>query len=656
MRAGLVVVRATRPAGPFAFEVNLLAPRQAGNAAPSAAPEPKAKAEPKAKRGPGRPRKSGPAPQEASAAPASTGKRKAEDLFFTEEPVNRASIEAFMKLRGSRKVILESGYSLFETLGFFLVRAADGYMKVTWRESKIPGDILGRRFSGVDNGMEPPRDSDFFDVPHSHACTSAFAHPRLIKEICRRGLKGWVDVDVVNSVFSQFAANFQECPDVVKRYNRDRDGMIAGVREAYGCSRDVAKRLFIRLGFMGRVESWLEDFGLKKNEGPLEAELVCFGQDMRRFGEALVAKDAGYFELFKDKKYPLGSFMSAIYFKLERRFLDRMIAAVPEPAEVLSFEHDGLGIKLNGLSETALLEALNFNPMVKVVIKTPHDPLELAREQFPGEEWVGPTAVSGLQFDAAELHRALLVTRRCMQPMKPQKEGEPWSRRAPRTTPSTSARSWPRTWRATSWCRRATTSSCSTCRTIAWLRSAIQPHLRARALLLGGRRAAETPAGQQAAAACGGQLPAWQAELPEHSGPRELDLPAMPRAQAGRPAAHQPPGSLRGWLGLRLPRRQLLPCQAQRFLQAQPALEALPPRLVGERGGPQSREGVDGAAQEEPQGLDRGGLASDRGDAGHAEEGRQAGAGALGQALRLRPLLEVAECLQRGRGIQPSAS
>ncbi|CAE7502042.1 unnamed protein product, partial [Symbiodinium microadriaticum] len=394
---------------------------QAGNAAPSAAPEPKAKAEPKAKRGPGRPRKSGPAPQEASAAPASTGKRKAEDLFFTEEPVNRASIEAFMKLRGSRKVILESGYSLFETLGFFLVRAADGYMKVTWRESKIPGDILGRRFSGVDNGMEPPRDSDFFDVPHSHACTSAFAHPRLIKEICRRGLKGWVDVDVVNSVFSQFAANFQECPDVVKRYNRDRDGMIAGVCEAYGCSRDVAKRLFIRLGFMGRVESWLEDFGLKKNEGPLEAELVCFGQDMRRFGEALVAKDAGYFELFKDKKYPLGSFMSAIYFKLERRFLDRMIAAVPEPAEVLSFEHDGLGIKLNGLSETALLEALNFNPMVKVVIKTPHDPLELAREQFPGEEWVGPTAVSGLQFDAAELHRALLVTRRCMQPMKPQK-------------------------------------------------------------------------------------------------------------------------------------------------------------------------------------------------------------------------------------------
>ena len=124
MRAGLVVVRATRPAGPFAFAANLSAPRQAGNAAPSAAPEPKAKAEPKAKRGPGRPRKSGPAPQEASAAPASTGKRKAEDLFFTEEPVNRASIEAFMKHRGSRKVILESGYSLFETLGFFLVRAA----------------------------------------------------------------------------------------------------------------------------------------------------------------------------------------------------------------------------------------------------------------------------------------------------------------------------------------------------------------------------------------------------------------------------------------------------------------------------------------------------------------------------------------------------
>ncbi|CAE7908788.1 unnamed protein product, partial [Symbiodinium necroappetens] len=92
---------------------------------------------------------------------------------------------------------------------------------------------------------------------------------------------------------------------------------------------------------------------------------------------------------------------------------------------VLSCEHDGLGIQLNGLSEAALLEALNFNPMVRVAIKAPHDPLELAREQFPGEEWVGPAAVSSLQFDAAELHRALLVTRRCVQPMKPRKEDEP---------------------------------------------------------------------------------------------------------------------------------------------------------------------------------------------------------------------------------------
>ena len=408
----------------------------------------------------------------------------------------------------------------------------------------------------------------------------------------------------------------------------------------------MAKRLFIRLGFMGKLESWLEDYGLKRIEGPLEAELLCFGRDMRRFGEALVAKDAGYFELFKDRKYPLGSFMSAIYFKLERRFLDRMIAAVPEPAEVLSFEHDGLGIKLNGLSETALLEALNFNPMVKVAIKAPHDPLELAREQFPGEEWVGPTAVSGLQFGAAELHRALLVTRRCMQPMKPQKQGEP-------ELPS------------------ATDNAVDFGKVLA-------AHLEGDVLVPEGDNVflqyLPDKGRWEAQKICDKGLHGFARQYshifePVHccwvdgvlqKRPRgdrlrphvevsyPLDLPAMPRAQAGRPAAHQPPGSLRGWLGLRLPRRQLLPCQAQRFLQAQPALEALPPRLVGERGGPQSREGVDGAAQEEPQGLDRGGLASDRGDAGHAEEGRQAGAGALGQALRLRPLLEVAECLQRG--------
>ncbi|CAE7943179.1 unnamed protein product, partial [Symbiodinium necroappetens] len=162
--------------------------------------------------------------EEASCPEPCGGKRKAENLVILEEPVNRAS--AFMKLRGTRKLILESGYSLFETLGFFLVRERGGHMTVGWRDSTIPGGFAGRRFSGVDEGDEPPE--DFCDVPHAFSCTSAFAHSRLVKE-----------------------ANFEGCPGIVKEYNHNRDGFIADVRSAYGCSRDVAKRLFIRLGFMG---------------------------------------------------------------------------------------------------------------------------------------------------------------------------------------------------------------------------------------------------------------------------------------------------------------------------------------------------------------------------------------------------------------------
>ena len=147
---------------------------------------------------------------------------------------------------------------------------------------------------------------------------------------------------------------------------------------------------------------------------------------MRHFGEALAAKHAHWFELFKGKKYSLGSFMSAIYFKLERQFLDRMIAAIPEPAKVLSYEHDGLGVQLNGLSEASLLAALNdLDPLLQVTIKAPHDPLKLAKEQFPDEEW---ETASSLPFDAAELHRALLVTRRCMRaPMEAGRAGLGWA-------------------------------------------------------------------------------------------------------------------------------------------------------------------------------------------------------------------------------------
>ena len=79
----------------------------------------------------------------------------------------------------------------------------------------------------MDEGDEPPE--DFCDVPHAFSCTSAFAHSRLVKEVCRQGLQGWVDVDVVNSVFSQFEANFEGCPGIVKEYNHNRDGFIADV-------------------------------------------------------------------------------------------------------------------------------------------------------------------------------------------------------------------------------------------------------------------------------------------------------------------------------------------------------------------------------------------------------------------------------------------
>ena len=103
------------------------------------------------------------------------------------ELLSPESIRSFI-LRASRKVVLSSGYTLFETLGFFLLHEAGGYMKVAWRDNKLPGDIPGRRFSGLDSDTAPPEKVDFFDVPHSHACTSAFAHCRLVKEICRKGL------------------------------------------------------------------------------------------------------------------------------------------------------------------------------------------------------------------------------------------------------------------------------------------------------------------------------------------------------------------------------------------------------------------------------------------------------------------------------------
>ena len=293
------------------------------------------------------------------------------------EVVNLRMIEMVMRMTGSRTYCMPDGQSLFEVLQMIRLRAVPigsglGEITVISWEAKTVAGLKGRRFTGCAS-MIPPREIAHevkAEVPRSMCGLSVFALPRFVKYICRHELP-LLDVDGVSCVFNiycKLAPDFHMPP--IRAFARDKSSYIDACVTTYACDADVAKELFIRLGFLGGYQGWLEENKFTRKPGKFSDIVDDFANYMGKLAFHLKSLHPNVYEEVRSRKNPLSSMLSALFMDYERRFLDALEAGVVAGACVMSLEHDGLVLLLSpDITIPDLIDHLRSNAMLPIAIK-----------------------------------------------------------------------------------------------------------------------------------------------------------------------------------------------------------------------------------------------------------------------------------------------
>ena len=212
------------------------------------------------------------------------------DYRILKEVVNLATITKFMEMAASRTLTLHDGQTLFEILDSVRRRARAigkglGEIVVVVWDCEHEVGFTGRRFTGC-AGMDPEaippevRHERSAGIPCSLCGLSAFALPRLVKCICRHKLQV-VDIDAENCVFNIYCHQYPEYTSILKKtYMAMRLKFIEMGMDVYKCSKDLIKKLFIQVGFLGTYKAWLDTNGFERIPGEFSDTIEAIAREM----------------------------------------------------------------------------------------------------------------------------------------------------------------------------------------------------------------------------------------------------------------------------------------------------------------------------------------------------------------------------------------
>ena len=271
------------------------------------------------------PRSAAPPPMRPT-QPSSSINTGARGFEVRSEKVNIKSIERFMNMTASR-LLCEGGITLFEALSFMRRRAdKSGLVPVLVREAEHAPGCKGRRFTGCHGMKDLPeafvRERDELGVPWSLCGTSPFAFSKLFKYICRDGLE-LTDLDGENHYYNQLLANF-EVRAPVREYVEQREQKLEEGMVTYNCTREEIKKLFLRIGFLGSLNTWLAERELQRVPGPFTDFVENLSDAVAVVAGHIVTKRPEILEYYKDRRNPRASCLMAVYMDFERRFLDSL--------------------------------------------------------------------------------------------------------------------------------------------------------------------------------------------------------------------------------------------------------------------------------------------------------------------------------------------
>lgn len=202
------------------------------------------------------------------------------------------------------------------------VRGRDGY-----------GRAFPQKALGLTSFQKKIRNTLIRDIYYDFDLCNA--HPAIVKNLC--------------------APNNIPC-DAICKYIDDREEVLAQVTNAYGVSRNSAKKLMLRLCFFGSVEEWK-----RENEvtSPIELPfLTLFRNQLNDIANNIKKHNPSLYETCRKKKEAkeqknfLGSFLSTYLQEMETQIVSRMLQWMVEdtdvtkvdgcPYPVATYEFDGI--------------------------------------------------------------------------------------------------------------------------------------------------------------------------------------------------------------------------------------------------------------------------------------------------------------------------
>lgn len=177
----------------------------------------------------------------------------------------------------------------------------------------------------------------------------------------------YIDADI-NNAQPEIARNICRdneiaCPFIDKLCD-DRDNCFKMVMDEWDVSRDVAKKLFLRIFFKGGVKGWCDEFGLKYKKNNFIADLI---KELDRIAKYLKKNNSSFYECVRknkefkgeDDKNLLGSFFSLYLQEYEVRIVGSVLHWIIHntritkvrgvKGDVATYEFDGLKLPRCGV-------------------------------------------------------------------------------------------------------------------------------------------------------------------------------------------------------------------------------------------------------------------------------------------------------------------
>ncbi|CAE8616068.1 unnamed protein product [Polarella glacialis] len=198
------------------------------------------------------------------------------------ELIDLQSIEDIMNMTASRTFMLPCGSPLFNFLDLVrrraslnpLVAPGIGRIQVPLYEGQCVDGLRGRGFTGCSSATPPGFAAEaVLSIPQAYVGASVFQFPKVVKYICRRGLRT-IDVDAASCYYNILANLMKElhieATPIILSYLNDRAAMLHWCCQDYQVSGDEAKRLFLRIGFLGSFDTWLAENNKKALGGKFD--------------------------------------------------------------------------------------------------------------------------------------------------------------------------------------------------------------------------------------------------------------------------------------------------------------------------------------------------------------------------------------------------